>query len=247
MERYREVEMTFRGVSRPVLVSEDDGPPVVLMHEVFGLTEAVMAFAGMIQQAGFRIYLPVLFGSARPKSGSFAKVRGGLAFACVAHQFKVFAAHESGPWADWLRDLVDRACDETQARGAGVIGLCLTGNFALSAATNPRVLAPVLGEPSLPTGGKGLHMTPKEVSSVQARMREDGLEARAYRYSTDTICSAGMIRRLEQAFGPHLRADTIPVTEKLHSVFTEHLRDDHGALRHDKVAEVIEFLNAKLR
>jgi hypothetical protein len=90
-------------------------------------------------------------------------------------------------------------------------------------------------------------MTPKEVSSVQARMRDEGLEARAYRYSTDKICSEGMFVRLKQTFGPHLSTDTIEVTEKLHSVFTHHLRDEQGALRHDKVAEVIGFLNAKLR
>jgi hypothetical protein len=39
---------------------------------------------------------------------------------------------------------------ECGAPGVGVIGLCLTGGFGLAMAVDPVVIAPVLGEPSLP-------------------------------------------------------------------------------------------------
>jgi hypothetical protein len=75
------------------------------------------------------------------------------------------ASDESGPWTPWLRKLLAQACTECHAKGAPVIGVCLTGSFALSRACDPQVLAPVLGEPSLPFWpADALHVAPKELA-----------------------------------------------------------------------------------
>lgn len=240
IENFVTLAKSFRGLERPVLVSSNDGPPIIVLHEIFGMSESVAAFAEMIRGAGFRVYMPVLYGSTRPKSGRLDKFRGMIEFACVARQFRVFAGNQSGPWADWLRDLVDWACVESGCGKAGVIGLCLTGNFALSMAANPRVDAAVMGEPSLPLVGSGLHVTDSELASVRGRLAE-GLEVRAYRYATDCLSRASLFERLEAELGAGFRGEAIVASEKLHSVFTEDLRDAQGRLRHDKVQEVIEF------
>ena len=79
-----------------------------------------------------------------------------------------------------------------------MIGLCLTGNFALSMACDPQVLAPVLGEPSLPLWpADGLHVAPEELMEIKRRINDEGLQVRAYRYATDTICKAVRFAKLE--------------------------------------------------
>lgn len=166
-------------------------------------------------------------------------------FACVARQFRIFSATESGPRADWLRDLVDWACGDPGSGKAGVVGLCLTGNFALSMAASPRVGAAVMGEPSLPMFRDGLRGTDAELATVKARMAE-GLEVRAYRYSTDTLCPASRFAMLEAELGVGFKGETLEVNEKLHSVFIEDLRDSQGRLRHQKVREVIEVFGRLL-
>ena len=245
IENFITLTKSFRGVERPVLVSRNDGQPIIILHEIFGMSRSVAAFAEMIRKAGFRVYMPVLFGSTQPKEGQIDKLRGAAEFACVASQFRIFSANQSGPWADWLRDLVDWACGESGRGKAGVVGLCLTGNFALSMAASPRVGAAVMGEPSLPVVGSGLHVTDAELAAVRSRVTE-GLEVRAYRYSTDTMCRASLFAKLEAELGVGFKGETLEVSEKLHSVFTEHLRDSQGQLRHQKVQEVVEFFGRLL-
>ncbi|GEP61171.1 dienelactone hydrolase family protein [Reyranella soli] len=245
IENFVTIVKSFRGVERSVLVSRNDGPPVIILHEIFGMRVAVVAFAEMIREAGFRIYMPVLFGSTRPKEGQRGKARGAAEFLCVMRQFRVFSANEPGPWADWLRDLVDWACAESGHAKAGVVGLCLTGNFALSMAASARVGAAVMGEPSLPFVGEGLHITKSELATVKARAAQ-GLEVRGYRYSTDTLCRASLFARLEAELGTGFSGESIEVAEKLHSVFTEDLRDSQGRLRHNKIREVIQFFERLL-
>ena len=246
LENFDIKDMAFQGRERRIIVSKSSGPPVVILHEVFGVTESLMAFAEMIQAAGFRVYMPVLFGSPEPKKMNAAGIAKGTAeFLCVQHQFRVFSSNDSGPWADWLRYLADWASSDSGHAKVGAIGLCLTGNFALSMAVNDKVAAPVLGEPSLPFLVDGLHLTPDELDKLKQRVAE-GLEVRAYRYVTDKKCKAALFLKLESELAPGFTGTTLPTMEKLHSVFTEHLRDADGQLRHDKVQEVIDFLRSRL-
>ena len=248
MEIFNLTEMTFESKTRTVLVSKLGIRPVIIMHEVFGLTSTVVEFGRMIVDAGFKVYLPVLFGSAVAKGRSLEKAIRFAQFLCVAHEFRALASNESGPWTSWLRLLLSRACSECGARGAGVIGLCLTGNFALAMAADSKVLAPVMSEPSLPfRPPDALHITPHELQTVKERIRGEGLEVRGYRFETDTICRAVRFERLKAELGDGFVASTIPATIRLHSVFTEHLRNEKGEPRHDKVREVIRFLDAKLQ
>lgn len=247
IEGYQERRFSYDGRSRPVLVSDEAGPPVILLHEVYGINAPLLEFAGAIRTAGFRLYLPVLFGSSDPPSGAAGKAMRILQFLCVAYQFHALLGEEPGPWAEWLRQLVPWACADSGHPRAGVIGLCLTGSYALSAAVSPAVAAAVAGEPSLNRRNDGLHLSREEVEALRART-EAGLAIRGYRYETDPRCPGGRFRKLEAAFPHGFEGTTIPVPtgETLHSVFTEHLKEEDGRLRHEKVAEVIGFLEERL-
>ena len=67
----------------------------------------------------------------------------------------------------WLRALARLAHAECGGPGVGAIGMCFTGNFALSLMLEPAVRAPVLSQPSLPLLQRGgMHIAPDELARV---------------------------------------------------------------------------------
>jgi hypothetical protein len=69
---------------------------------------------------------------------------------CIRREFTVWSSERSSPIVEWLGALARHAENECCGKGIGAIGLCLTGGFAFAMMTEPTVIAPVLGEPSLP-------------------------------------------------------------------------------------------------
>ena len=80
-----------------------------------------------------------------------------IARACISREFRAFAANASSPVTQWLRALAAHAHPLCGGKGVGAIGMCFTGNFALSMMLEPAMLAPVLSQPSLPMGQAGGH------------------------------------------------------------------------------------------
>src|SRR5262249_39059452 len=110
-----------------VVFRKGAGPGVVLMHELPGLTQECIRLAEAISDDGFTVHLPLLFGD----PGDHHPVQF-LAQLCVSHEFAIFAAGGGSPVVTWLRALCRRAKADCGGPGVGVIGLCLTGNFAIS-------------------------------------------------------------------------------------------------------------------
>lgn len=239
----------FDGVERTVVSVGEQGAPVVVLHELFGMTDTLASFCRTIAAAGFVVHVPILFGSTQivaSKAEKAARIASGV---CVLAQMRCFAGDASGFWAPWLRALATSLCPSTPGAGVGVIGLCLTGDFALAMAANPQVKAAVMAEPSLPfLRPHLLHVTPDELRVVKSRIDDptDGLRVRGYRYTSDRLCPQAKFERLKSELGGGFEGVSLPASEPLHSVFTEDLRDGEGHLRHDKIAEVVAFLHHQL-
>ncbi|HWW36352.1 MAG TPA: dienelactone hydrolase family protein [Xanthobacteraceae bacterium] len=235
--------MSFRNRTRDVLVARASGRPVIVMHEIFGLSPTLVDFARVLVAAGFKVYMPVLFGATDPSNPRWLR-----AMPCVLFEFRMLMKNDPGPWADWIRDLASFAYNSgAPVKGVGVIGLCLTGNLALSAALNPHVTAPVMSEPSLPIlRAGGLHVSPDELAAVKMRVAGEGLVIRGYRFELDRICKRARFDDFGEAFGAGFQGTCIPTgNNKLHSVFTEDLRDENGNLRHGELQTLISFLQER--
>src|SRR4051812_48606641 len=135
------------------------------MSEMPGISPHVARFARWVRDAGFTVYMPSLFG----RDGAVADAKQGLAVlkrACVSAEFRAFAANVSSPVASWLRALARLAHAECGGPGVGAVGMCFTGNFALSMMLEPSVRAPVLCQPSLPLDDPaGLNIAPDELAT----------------------------------------------------------------------------------
>jgi dienelactone hydrolase len=75
--------------------------------------------------------MPSLFG----RDGAVPDAEEGAAVfrqACVSAEFRAFAANQSSPVTQWLRALARLAHRQCGGPGVGAIGMCFTGNFALT-------------------------------------------------------------------------------------------------------------------
>ncbi|MFF9343433.1 dienelactone hydrolase family protein [Streptomyces sp. NPDC014773] len=253
----RDVEV--EGVGKRVYVS-GDGPAVVLMPEMPGISPDVARFARWIRDAGLSVYVPSLFGvdGAYPLADAAGTV---MRRACVSAEFRAFAGGGTSPVVAWLRGLARAAHAERGGPGVGAVGLCFTGNFALSMTLEPSVVAPVVNHPSLPLDDPaGLELGEEDAAAVAERVRREGLRVLAYRFDGDRWCTGRRFAAYRALLGdafdgrvlPAEVANTDPppffreVVGCAHSVVTAHLVDAAGHPTLRARDEVIAFLAERL-
>jgi len=246
-------DLTFLGNTRLVYVA-GSGPAVIVMSEMPGIYPLVSRFARRVRDAGFTVWMPHLFGSdGRPLSLGYAL--GSMVRGCISREFRAFAADASSPVIDWLRALATHAFPLCGGHGVGAIGMCFTGNFALSLMLEPVVRAPVLCQPSLPIGRRGgMHIAPDEVAEVKARMEREDLTVLAYRFAGDAFCRAERFAAYEAALGDRFVARVLPDSaanpnapmKNPHSVVTAHLIDREGEPTRQALEEILGFFRTRL-
>jgi dienelactone hydrolase len=166
-----------------------DGPGVVVLHDSPGLTPEVVEVGEHLVRSGFTVVLPHLFGPAgrRSRPGEAAVVLSRL---CVSRDIALFTAGSTTPLAAWLRDLCRTVHAACGGPGVGVLGMCLTGGFALAAMVDPSVAAPVLAQPAVPVPldrrrAGDLGLDPADLEQVVARA-VGGCPVLGVRYRGDT-------------------------------------------------------------
>lgn len=248
--------MEFDGEARCVYRG-GSGPAVIVMSEIPGITPAVAGFAQRVVDAGYAVFMPLLFGEPmRPPERGYA-VRTILK-ACINREFRVLASNESSPIVDWLRALARFAHAECGGRGVGAIGMCFTGNFALAMMLNAPVLAPVLAQPSLPfaltkSRRGALHVSAEEIRAAHEKIDAQGARILALRFIQDPMCPGERFERLRREFGTAFEA--IEIDEKYanprgpkpaHSVLTNHLIDEAGQPTRQALDRTLAFLEEQL-
>lgn len=230
------------------------GPAVVVMTEMPGISPHVARFARWVRDAGFTVYMPHLFGRDGALPTPLYAV-GTIARACISREFRAFAANASSPITQWLRALAAQAHQECGGKGVGAIGMCFTGNFALSMMLEPSVLAPVLAQPSLPLGQKGgMHIDPAELKAVKARLVAEDLTVRAYRFEGDSFCRAERFAAFAEALGDRFEgrvladsaANPDAMMKNPHSVVTIHLIDEADQPTVQARDEILDFFRMRL-
>lgn len=125
--------------------SKGEGKPVLVLHELPGLTRDTRNFAERLIAAGFEVYLPLLYGKPEEKGSG----RKGY-FLCMTKEFGYLKAGTSAPVSDWLRALARHLGASIGDRKIGVIGMCVTGAFAIPLILETRVGAAVASQPAVP-------------------------------------------------------------------------------------------------
>jgi dienelactone hydrolase len=251
--------VTLESVTKLVHVA-GNGPAVIVMTEMPGISPHVARFSRWVRNAGFTVYMPSLFG----RDGAVPGVEEGTAVfqrACVSAEFRAFAANESSPVTRWLRSLASLAHGECGGPGVGAIGMCFTGNFALTMMLESAMLAPVLSQPSLPLDDPaGLEIAPDELAAIRERLEREDLTVMAYRFEGDRFCKAQRFAAYSQALGERFLARVLPdsaaspdappffaqVVGCPHSVLTAHLIDESGQPTITARDEILAFFAERL-
>lgn len=245
--------------SRAVYVA-GSGPAVIVMPEMPGISPDVMRFARWVRDAGFTVYVPSLFGvdGPYPESAASGEI---LKRACISKEFRAFAGGGTSPIVDWLRALARLAHTECGGPGVGAVGMCFTGNFALSMTLEPSVIASVVNHPSLPFDDPaGLELSDDDAAAIQLRFENDDLRAIGYRFDNDRWCTGQRFAAYQALLGDRFDGRVVSgefanpnpppffrdLVETPHSVVTAHLVDEEGHPTVRARDEILAFLAARL-
>lgn len=246
--------LTFDDDTRTVYVA-GSGPGVIVMPEIPGITPDVARFARWVRDAGFTVWMPSLFGrdGAAPTMELAGEVLESL---CVRREFEVFAKNGPSPMTQWLRKLAAHAHSECGGPGVGAIGMCFTGNFALSMMLEESMLAPVMSQPSLPFDDPaGTFVSAEDMTTIRCRLDNENLTVRAYRFEGDSYCQASRFASFERQLGDRFEARVLPDASAgsvgwlgiAHSVVTTSLIDEAGQPTAQARDEILDFFGNRLR
>jgi len=213
LSSFSEFQFTFDGVTHRVFVTPGDAaPPVLVMHELPGMSLAVINFANRLAAEGYRIYLPLLFGE--PLQSAMLKNYRSL---CISNEFGRLKAGVSAPVTNWLRALGRKVSADNGNRNIGVIGMCVTGAFAIPLILDASTTAPVASQPAIPfstqywlTGtGDGpwmreLNVSDADIAAAATRCQRESLTLLAFRFDSDRVCPREKMERLRDEFKDRL-------------------------------------------
>jgi dienelactone hydrolase len=222
-----------------------NGPPIIIMQELPGIGQETLHLADRLIESGLQVVIPHMFGPLGKVSmaGNFGRLF------CMRRQFHLFERNASSPIIDWLRALCRDVRDSSGTAGVGVIGMCLTGNFAISLMAEDSVLAGVASQPAMPifVAHKTLHMTNGEADRARDALTEKG-PMLAYRFEGDPLCTATKFKAIDERFNEpekeRVKLGTLP--GKGHSVLTLDFVDEKGHPTHEALEEIMTYFNDKL-
>jgi dienelactone hydrolase len=239
LDRWTRGDFTAEGVTHPTY-RRGDGPGVIIVHEMPGMTPEVIAFADEVVDAGFAVVLPNLFGTAgAPMSlRAFATT---VPRVCVNREFNKLAVGRTSPVATWLRALARDLHAQLGGVGVGALGMCFTGGFALAMMVDTAVAAPVVAQPSLPfplgtARADDLNLSPDDLAAVKARAAA-GCSVLGVKYAADPVPGT-RFDRLDRELGSAFRR--IELDGKGHSTLTAHRQQR-------AVDEVLAFFRDRLQ
>lgn len=254
---FERLSLALEGTPARTVYRRGSGRAVIVMAEIPGITPTVAGFARRVAEDGFTVWMPQLFGTPmRPYSGAY--VASSIAKVCINREFRTLASHESSPVVDWLRALARHAHGVCGGAGVGAIGMCLTGNFALSMMLDAPVIAPVLSQPSLPLGltaekKAALHASPEAIAAAHAKIETEGVSILGLRFRRDPMCTGARFAALRKEFGTAFEGIEIdPVhanpnaPKPAHSVLTNHLIDEAGQPTRAALERTLAFLHERL-
>jgi dienelactone hydrolase len=235
------------------------GPPVIVLHEVAGLSPGAVAFARRLIDADFTVHLPLFFG--RPEQAGTA--RGLLGLFCVRREFSLLRVGKTSPVGSWVRALARDVYDPAAGPGVGVVGMCLTGGLALASVMEPAVRAAVSAHPGLPgviplvpppLSRRRRGSVDLSASDLDQAAKQD-TPVLALRFRHDPVCPPERLDTIGRCFRAELHCvpefleyDEVrpPIPRAAHSVLTKEYVDDPDHPTAIASRKVVAFLTGHL-
>ena len=239
IEGWTKGEHTASGVTHTTY-RKGTGPGVVVISEIPGITEDVIAFSEEVVAQGCTVVMPHLFGKV-PSSDSAAGRRWARCGrrASTGSSTRCGCARPRRSPTGCARS--PATCTPSSAGpGVGALGMCFTGGFALAMMVDDSVAAPVLAQPSLPfpvgkARGADLNLSPADLAEVKERAAA-GCQVLGLRYTGDLAVGTRFDTLTEELGDAFIRVE---FPGRKHSTLTAH-RQQEG------VDRVLAFFREKL-
>ena len=235
------VSISVGNLTKLMYVSRGSGKPVIVMHELPGMTPSFIRYCSELSLQGFRVYMPLLFKSPNTEMNS-----PQIAVFCISREFRdlftVGARNRDRVIVQLLDKLIRHASEANPDQPIGVIGMCLTGGFSVAGIVNENVNAAVCCQPSYPfifnIDSIGLSSQRREevAQKVKAKIAPC---VKSYRYRDDTTSKPKHVKAIADLLGSHFTSFP-DLDGDGHSTVTGDQPDDRVK------QDIIEFLKARL-
>lgn len=129
----------------PYLLTKTGRKPLLLLHELPGLTAGTMDLSLDLQEEDYKVYTPKLFGKYGQNKGLWA-----LPQSWFTGRWRTLSWNGVGPISDDTRSMVDQIGATNPGRSVTVIGNCFTGTLPLELISHSRVETSIICQPALP-------------------------------------------------------------------------------------------------
>jgi len=217
---------------------------LILIQELPGIGQETLALADRFVDRGYTVVMPHLFGPI----GKTATIGNTIRVFCMRKAFKLFAWNESSPIVDFLSGLCSAMKERYGVKGVAVIGMCLTGNFAISLMANEDVLAGFASQPAMPLLQQGaLHMSPETIEGTKRNLDRVG-PMHCGRFRKDPLCTAAKFDKLHNSFNRDGKERIIfhELPGRGHSILTLDFVDDEGHPTYQALQEVMGYFDGQL-
>jgi dienelactone hydrolase len=199
--------------------------PVVLLHELGGLSQPTMDYAAMLTAAKCVVHMPLVFGSV----GQGNKWKGAVQL-CWGRQLTLLLSDRRPKLAGWLAEF-SRHIFEGAGHAPVVIGMCATGGVVFSVVMLDSVGGAVAAQPSLPIRTSWTTFSKSNLGSTSADVEASiasGKPFVALRFQQDGMCPAGRLTKIAELFGED---STLEINGGGHSTLVyEYSEEAHAAV-----------------
>ena len=217
---------------------------VVIIQELPGIGQETLSLADKFVLKDYRVVLPHLFGPI----GKTATTRNFFQVFCMKREFKLFARNQSSPIVDFLSGLCSSLKTRYNVKGVAVIGMCLTGNFAISLMANEDVLAGFASQPSMALfSQKSLHMSKEEIKKIKKNIDKVG-PMHCGSFEKDNLCSLKKINLIKETFNQEGKERIIfhELPGKGHAVLTLDFVDEDGHPTRKTLEDIFDYFDGQL-
>lgn len=227
--------------------------PVILLHELFGLSPDCAELARRLVDDGFSVFMPVLFGEPLGNGPLNA------AKMCISREFTLLKTNKTSKMTNWVRSLANRIATDRPGSTVGVIGMCLTAHVVFPLTYEASVGAVVASQSAIPwirpgntdARRRSLGMSREDAEKIEGagklaavcalRFECDPISPPERMETVATTFPDGLIRQVVDPV-----ADREPSMMKPHSVLTGEYDPNPGTDTHAAYREVVAFLHDNL-
>jgi len=209
----------FNGRRVFVVSTERGGPPVILLHELPGMTPQCFYLARLLAARGYSVYMPLMVGSPGKTSTNVNALKVLVGGGFYAER------DETSPIIKSLRALRDEIHSRHPSQKMGVIGMCMSGNLPPAFLDRPYVNAVVMSQPALPTFGKGKETRIALSQGDIKAARASNVPILAFRFTTDALSPEPRRMKFIETFGRQITFHALPIDRPAHAVLTTELFD----------------------